>query len=180
MTTKPLLTAVLLSALALPGLVQAQTPAQTSPQSSAPVQDPAAAAATLPNAFAPPGSAAARAPAAVPVVPVAVTPPDLDPRALPALTGLIEAMAGGKPDYAVYSEPLAAAIREREAEYIRLMHDFGSIVTVLPIGRQDGADLFRIIFENADTQWVIGLFDDGKIGALQFRPTPTETDAPTE
>ena len=167
MPIKPLLTAVILSALSLPGLAAAQA-AQTSQQAAA-VQAPGAVAATLPNAFAPPGSA-----------PVVVAPPDIDVRALPALTGLITAMADGRPDYSVYSEPLAVAIREREAEYIRLMHDFGSIVTVLPIGRQDGADLFRIIFENADTQWVIGLFDDGKIGALQFRPTPTETDAPTE
>jgi len=31
-----------------------------------------------------------------------------------------------------------------------------------------------VLFTNAETEWMIGFNDDGRIGVLLFRPAPTE------
>ncbi|NBB52390.1 hypothetical protein GVN24_29325 [Rhizobium sp. CRIBSB] len=144
---------------------------------AAQAQTPPTAAATLPNAFAPSGSRSPVAPAPPPAVAVMEATP-LDDQAEPAIRAIVAGAQAGAIDYSVFSDDLAAVLRQQEADAIPLLQGFGEIVSILPVRRQDGANLLRVIFENADTQWVIGFYDDGRIGLLQFRPTPiTPADA---
>ena len=154
MTFKALLLA---SLLAVPGTGLAQTPPT--------------AAATLPNAFAAPGSRPAAVPVSSPAAPAAETVV-IDTQAEPTIRAIVAGAQAGAIDYTLFSDDLAAVLREQEAEAIPLLQGFGEIVSVLPARQQNGANLLRVIFEHADTQWVIGFYDDGKIGVLQFRPTP--------
>ena len=61
----------------------------------------------------------------------------------------------------------------RQAEYHVLLdpvQQFGALKTISHVGQQDGADLFRVVFEKQATDWVIAFNDDDQIAALLFRP----------
>lgn len=152
---KTLLIALSASALlAAPALASAQA-----------AQDKPTAAATLPNAFdgpaprpsaAPPAAATARATA--------------DSRSEPTLRAIVAAIQAGEPDYDVFSPDLAAKMREMEPQVTPLVQQFGELKTVAYEGEQNGADMFRLTFDNQATQWLIGFNDAGKVAALLFRP----------
>lgn len=145
--------------------------AQTPPARTPPVQTPPAgegvAAATLPNAFGgPPSSVRPAAPATPEAVP-AVT---ADPRAEPLLRTVIASVAAGAPDYEVFTPDAGAKMRALEAEITGLVAGKGDIVAILFQGKQDGADVFRVVFESgADTQWAVGLDAEGKVAFFLFR-----------
>ena len=144
----PIAAAVLgASLLALPVAAQTATPPASSP----------GAAATLPNAFAEP----APAPAAV--------APDIA-RAEQALRAAIASFQSGNVDYSVFSDDLAVQIREQATTVTPLVQQFGALKTISHVGQQDGADLFRVVFEKQATDWVIAFNDDNQIAALLFRP----------
>lgn len=86
------------------------------------------------------------------------------------LRTIIAGARAGTLDYALMTDDLAGKVREQEAAITPLLESFGALQTVEFVGRQDGADLFAVKFEKADTQWVIGFNDDGKVAALLFRP----------
>ena len=147
----PILAAAVLSAslLALP------VAAQTTPAPAT------GAAATLPNAF---GDSAAPARPA----PIAEAP-DIA-RAETALRSAIASFQSGQVDYSVFSEDLAAQIREQAAQVTPMVQQFGALKTIDHRGQQDGADLFRVVFEKQATDWVIAFNNDDQIAALLFRP----------
>lgn len=87
-----------------------------------------------------------------------------------ALRTLIAGAQVGTLDYTLMTDDLAGKVRAQETAIIPLLQGFGALQRIEFVGRQDGADLFGVVFANAATQWVIGFNEDGKVAALLFRP----------
>jgi hypothetical protein len=147
--------------------------AQTTPAPVTPAQDPTnkadVAAATLPGAFRAPGAPSA-APAAI--APAAQPPVAVDPRAEPALRAVIAAVQAGPLDPALFTEGVAAQMPEQEPPLRALLDGKGELVTIVHRGQHNGAEVFQALFENGDTQWVIGVDVAGKVAVFLFRETP--------
>ncbi len=142
---KPLLIAAAL--LLLPAAAQAQV-----------------AAASMPNSFDAPATAARAAPV------LAAAPTPANPRAEDVLREIIAGAQAGTIDYSLMSDDLAARVREQETAIQPLIAGFGPVQAVDFVGNQNGADLFAVTFANAATQWVIGFNEADKVAALLFRP----------
>ena len=67
-------------------------------------------------------------------------------------------------------DDLAAQIREQATTVTPMVQQFGALKTIDHVGQQDGADLFRVVFEKQATDWVIAFNDEDQIAALLFRP----------
>ena len=160
MKTIPMLTG--LAAIALASSAMAQTAPAQDPQSKADV-----AAANLPNAF---SGGPATAPAAV--APTAQPPAVADPRTEPALRAVIAAVKAGPLDTALFTENVAAQMPDQEPPLRALLDGKGELVTIVHRGQRNGADIYQALFENGDTQWVIGVDDAGKVAVFLFRETP--------
>jgi len=161
-----------LAALAFAGAAQAQTAPATPPPVL--VQAPAkegAVAATLPNAFSgSPRPAAAPTPEA-PDAPTAPTP--VDPRTEPALRMVIGAVRSSPTlDLAMFSDNTAAQMPEQEPRLRALLEGKGELVAIVHRGQQNGADIYQAVFENGDTQWMVGVDEAGKVAVFLFRETP--------
>lgn len=170
---RSLAVAALIAAMAAPAL--GQTAGQTAPtvdrtRSLAPASPPAAAA-TLPNAFDGP---AAAAPVAAPSQ-EEVTQADM---AEGALRAVIADLAQGRLDDALFTADLAGRLRPQLATLRPIVQEFGAMGEIEPQGLSNGANQFLVTFENAITQWVVGLNEDGRISALLFRPAPPESSEP--
>lgn len=127
------------------------------------------AAGALPNTFDDPAARAqAATPAPAPATPMASEPASAQSEDL--LRTLIASAQAGTMDYALMTDDLAAKVREQEAAVMPIIEGFGALVTVDFVGSQDRNDLFAVTFANAETEWVIGVNDDGKVAALLFRP----------
>ena len=126
------------------------------------------AAATLPNAFDEPtpvqGPRIAAAPATTPAV-----APDIA-RSEEALRAAIVAFQSGQVDYSVFSPNLAAQFRAEGPELAPRVKAYGALKSIAFVGQQDGADLFRVVFANQATDWVIAFDDNDLINGLLFRP----------
>nr|WP_314430690.1 hypothetical protein [uncultured Brevundimonas sp.] len=142
------------------GLMATAATAQTTPPRAN-----GAAAATLPDAF---GEPEPDRTAALPPRPAA-TAPDIA-RSEEALRAVIGSLQSDAIDYSMFSDDLATQIRERAADFTPLVRRFGALKSIDHRGQQDGADLFRVVFENQATDWVIAFNDDDRIAALLFRP----------
>lgn len=157
--------------------VQAQSAGQTAPTTSqtrslAPTSTPTAAA-TLPNTFDSPPSAtmtASPAPAQA-----EVTDADM---AEGALRAVIADLAEARLDDALFTEDLANRMRPQLAALQPVVQGFGALGEIELQGPNNGASQFLVTFENAVTQWVIGLSEDGRISALLFRPAPVVSSEP--
>lgn len=123
------------------------------------------AAANLPNSF----DQTAAAPAAPAIVQAMA-----DERSEDALRDFIAGAAAGEIDTANLSDDLITAISAQADQVTTLIQSFGAVQAVTFVGNRDGADLFSVLFENAETEWMIGFNDDGKIGALLFRPAAAQ------
>ena len=126
------------------------------------------AAATLPNAFGQPTQASAQAPAA-PAAPAAAEAPDIA-RSEAALRAVIASLQSDEIDYSVFSVSLAEQIRGRAAEFAPRVQQLGAVQAVEYRGQQDGAELFRVVFEKQATDWVIAFDAEDQIAALLYRP----------
>lgn len=162
---------------AAPVAVLAQSGSQTAPSTQT---RPGVAAGSAPNTFDNPAAqatapqAAARAAQAQTPAPAAnAQAPDVA-RAERTLREIIAAAQAGAFDYSVFSDNLASQIRPQAAQVIALIEGFGELRGVAYAGEQQGADLFEVVFANAETQWVIGFDENDKVGALLFRPKPEE------
>ncbi|MNE31396.1 hypothetical protein D3C77_296690 [compost metagenome] len=147
-------------------LFAAPTLAQTT-QPTAPAPGAGTAAATLPGAF--DESAAARPVQAPPAPAPAAQAPDVA-RAEAALRAVIAAFQSNQIDYAVFSADLADQIRAQAGQVAPMVQQFGALKSVEHRGSDDGADLFRVVFDNQATDWVIAFNEDDQIAALLFRP----------
>ncbi|WP_333610603.1 hypothetical protein [Brevundimonas bullata] len=150
----PILAAILCASLfALPVAAQTTPPAPTG----------GTAAATLPNAFGEPAAPAR------PAAPAVAEAPDIA-RSEQALRAAIASFQSGNIDYSVFSDDLATQIREQATTVTPMVQQFGALKTIDHVGQQDGADLFRVVFEKQATDWVIAFDDQDQIAALLFRP----------
>ena len=82
----------------------------------------------------------------------------------------IAAMQAGTPNYDDMVTELADAVRAGEASITPMIQGFGALQTLEHQGEVQGAQHYRVTFENAETDWFIALGDDGKIAGLVFRP----------
>lgn len=175
---RPSLLAATLFALAAPALAQTAASVQ-SPQtrSLAPTSAPApVAAATLPNSFDSPVTRTAppSAPIALPSA-GQVTEADV---AEGLLRAVIADLAGGRIDAALFTPDLAGRLTPQLPQLQPVVQGFGALGPIAPQGVVNGANQFLVTFDNAETQWVIGLNEEGRISALLFRPAPPVSSEP--
>ena len=173
--------ATALLALAAPAL--AQTPGQAVPmtgetRSLAPTSSPTAAA-TLPNTFDGPARApvAPAGPTAAAASQAGVTDADI---AEGALRVIIADLAAGQLDAELFTTDLANRLRPQLTTLRPIVQGFGELGTIEAQGLSNGANQFLVTFENAATQWIIGLNDEGRVAALLFRPAPPVSSEPEE
>jgi hypothetical protein len=123
------------------------------------------AAASLHNSFDQP----ATAPAAPPIVQAMA-----DERSEDALRDFIAGAAAGDIDTSNMTDDLVTAITDQSDQVSTLIASYGAVEAVTFTGKQNGADLFNVLFAEADTQWVIGFNEAGKVAILLFRPAPAQ------
>lgn len=128
------------------------------------------AAATVPNTFDGPAAQTAPAPqpAAPEVEPMSTTRANADSEA--TLRDFITAVQTDEIDYDIFTDDLAGKLREQEGQVTPLIKGFGTVQAVDFVGARDGVDLYAVTFATAETQWMIGLDEAGKVAALLFRP----------
>ncbi|ADK99358.1 hypothetical protein Bresu_0043 [Brevundimonas subvibrioides ATCC 15264] len=161
-----------LSVLTWAGPTLAQSLPSTQSRSLAPS---GGAAATLPNSFDAPARAPTPAPATAPTPPTAPTEVAV---AEAALRVVIEQLRAGTIDARLYTPGLAARLRGQLPTITPMLNGYGDLLTIEAQGTRDGAGQFLVTFDEAATQWVIGLDEEGLIAALLFRPAPPESSEP--
>jgi hypothetical protein len=160
--------------LAAPVLAQSTGTLDPARRSLAPTGAPAAAA-TLPNTFDGPATAAVVAPPVAAPSQAEVTRADM---AEGVLRVVIADLAQGELDAELFTTDLANRLRPQLATLRPVVQGFGALETIEPQGLNNGASQFLVTFANAATQWVIGLNDEGRVSALLFRPAPAESSEP--
>lgn len=129
------------------------------------------AAGAMPNSFDRPAQAAPQ-PAPAPAAPAAAmsqTPANAESENI--LRGLIAGLQAGTPDYGVMSTDLADKVREQAPAIKTLLESLGAVQAVDFAGSRNGADIYVVNFANAQTDWIIGVNEAGKVAALLFRPS---------
>lgn len=164
-------TATLFAALGLmtAGPVMAQA---TGPAPSRSLAPSGGAAATLPNSF--DGPAVPR-----PGIPVAAPGNQVTEAQMAeaALRAVIAQMQSGELDLALFTPDLGRQIESQMTTFTPLVQGFGPLRTLAAEGAMaNGAGQYSVVFENAETQWLIGLEEGGLIAALLFRPAPPAAD----
>lgn len=144
-------------ALALPSAALAQVAAGSVPNT---FDRPAEAPSAAPQAPAPAPQAAAE--------PLSPTPANVASEE--ALRTIISGLQAGTPDYSLLTDDLATQLRAQAPTILPLMQGFGAIQSFDFAGSRSGADLFVINFANAQTEWIVGMDEGGKVAALLFRP----------
>ena len=148
--------------------ITAPAMAQTMPSAqSRSLAPPSGAAATLPNTFDAP---------VVPVAPPAATPvPAESAVAAAVLRVVIDQLRTGELNPTLYTTDLVTRLRGQLPTIRPLLAGYGAIQSVEAQGTRDGAGQFLVVFDEAATQWLIGLNEQGLIAALLFRPAPPES-----
>lgn len=160
--------------LAGPALAQTAAPAQSSAQNR-PAAATGGAAATLPNAFDAPAEAApARA---APAAPAAASPAAVHV-AENTLRAVIEQLAAGDINEAMFTPEVASRLNASLGEYRSLIRGFGPLESIEAQAVSDGLGQFVVLFEEAATQWQLGLNEAGLVAALRFRESPPESSEP--
>lgn len=158
-----------LAALAGPVLAQATPQAQLAPRGGA--------AATLPNTF---DSRTAPAPAPVARPPAAPAGQVSDAQmAEGALRAVIEQFRAADIDERLFTPGVAAQLNGQLTTYARLIRGYGAVQSIEAQGAANGVGQFLVIFENAATQWQVGLEEGGLVAALRFREVPAESSDPS-
>jgi hypothetical protein len=168
-----------LSLTAAVALVAGPALAQTAPAGQAstqprPAAAPTGAAATLPNAFDAPATPARQGPARAPAPAPAVS----SQVAEATLRSVIEQFAAGEINEALFTPDVARRLNANLGEYMRLIRGFGAVESIEAQTVNNGVGQFLVIFENAATQWQVGLDAGGLIAALRFREAPPESSEP--
>lgn len=135
------------------------------------------AAGTVPNTFDRP--ATAQSAPRTPPQPVQAAPAAATPAMSPApanaaseeaLRTIIAGLQAGTPDYALMTDDLATQMRAQAPTILPLMQGLGTIQSLDFVGSRSGADMFVVNFANAETEWIVGMEEGGKVAALLFRP----------
>lgn len=126
------------------------------------------AAATLPNAFDRPAAGQTQAPIPAPAAPARSTTP-ANAASEETLRDFIAAVQTDAIDYSIFTDDLAAKVREQAATITPLIKGLGTVQAVDFTGAENQTDLYAVAFANGATEWMIGM-RDGKVAALLFRP----------
>lgn len=127
------------------------------------------AAGTVPNSFDRPAQAAP-----APVAPATLAAaPDIA-RSEEVLRDLIADAQGSGFDYAMFTDNLAGQLRQQADQVTPLLKSFGAVRTVAFERPEGQAHLFKVTFDNQETEWLIGFDADDKVAALLFRPAGAE------
>ena len=130
------------------------------------------AAATLPNTFdAPVAATPAPAPAAAPAV-------SNTQMAEETLRAVIEQFRAADIDERLFTPGVATQLNGQLAAYSRLIRGYGAVQSIEAQGATNGVGQFLVVFDNAATQWQVGLEDGGLVAALRFREAPPESSEP--
>lgn len=167
-------TAALVFALvAGPALAQT-TPTRSLDQSRS--LAPSAGAATIPNTFDSPAmTPAPRAP-----LPAAPAPQVTEAQmAEGALRAVIEQFRAADIDERLFTPGVATQLNGQLADYSRLIRGYGAVQSIEAQGATNGVGQFLVIFDNAATQWQVGLEEGGLVAALRFREVPPESSEPS-
>ncbi len=159
--------------LALPSAAFAQVAAGSVPN---PFDRPAGA--PVPSARPATPAPAAPAPAPAPAE-VTLSPTPANAASEETLRTVIASLQAGTPDYSLMTTDLATQMRTREATILPLIKGLGAIQSFDFAGSRNEADVFVVNFASAETEWFIGMDDDGKVAALLFRPAQEAAPAPT-
>ena len=74
---------------------------------------------------------------------------------------------------------MATQLNGQLANYSRLIQGFGAVQSIEVQGVSNGVGQFLVIFDNAATQWQVGLEEGGLVAALRFREAPAESSEPS-
>jgi hypothetical protein len=96
----------------------------------------------------------------------------IDLRAEPAIRAIVGGLQTGSLDYGLFTQSLGDQLRVQETAAAGLITSLGTLETIEYLDTQNGAGLFLVRFAEADTQWIVGLDDLGKVAVLLFRPAP--------
>ena len=162
--------ALVAAALAGPVLAQA-TPSTQALNQSRSFAPSSGAAATLPNTFDAPVATAPAAPAAAPAV-------SNTQMAEETLRAVIEQFRAADIDERLFTTGVATRLNGQLADYSRRIRDYGAVQTIEAQGAADDAGQFLVTFENAVTQWQVGLDETGLIAAVRVREAPPESSEP--
>lgn len=91
-------------------------------------------------------------------------------KALASLRSTIIGLTNEAVDYSTMTPDLATKIRGQTERMTPLLRQFGPLKNAQPLGVENGAEKYRVTFENQTTEWLIGFNDAGKIAVLLFRP----------
>lgn len=166
----PIMGALCIAAVAGPALAQT-TPSTQALNQSRSLAPSSGAAATLPNTFDRPTAAPA---AAAPVAP-AISNTQM---AEGALRAVIDQFRAADIDERLFTPGVASQLNGQLAEYARRIQGYGEVESIEAQGADGGAGQFLVVFENAATQWQLGLDDAGLIAAVRFREAPPESSEP--
>lgn len=164
--------ALALAVVAMAGSAVAQTATQNLNQGQTRSLAPSGgAAATLPNTFDGP---------AAPVTPLPAPRPQVTDAEIAeaALRTVIDQLRAGDIQEAMFTPDLSQRINSQMSTFSGIVQGFGDLQTVEPSGVDDGVAQYIVTFDNAATQWLIGLDEGGLIAALLFRPAPPESSEP--
>ena len=128
------------------------------------------AAGTVPNTFDRPAAAAPAPTPAPQAAPQAMSPTPANAASEETLRTIIASLQAGTPDYNLMTDDLATQMRGQAPTILPLMQGFGAIQSFDFVGSRSGADMFVVNFANAETEWIVGMEEDGKVAALLFRP----------
>ncbi|MFN3817226.1 hypothetical protein [Brevundimonas sp.] len=82
----------------------------------------------------------------------------------------IAALQAGTPNYDDMVPALADAVRDQEAAMAPMLAGLGGMQGMEHQGVVQGAQHYRVTFENGPTNWFIALDEAGKIASLFFQP----------
>ncbi len=157
--------ALIVAALAGPVLAQTSAPAQS--RSFAP-----GAAATLPNSFDGP-RAAPTAPTPLPAAPAGqVSDVQMAEAALRSIIGQLQA---GDIDESLFTPDAGQRLNSQLGAVTPMIKAYGELLSIEPRSGADQVGQFLVTFENAATQWRIGLEEGGLVAAVLFREAPAES-----
>lgn len=134
-----------------------------------------AAAANLPNAFDGPAVGPSIAAPLPPVSGAQVTEAQMAEAALRVIIGQLQA---GEIDEALFTPDLADRLNGQLATFTPIVKEFGTLQSIEAQGFPNGVGQFLVTFDNAATQWMIGMEEGGLIAALLFRPAPPVSSDP--
>ena len=146
------------------------------------------AAGTVPNTFDRPATAAPASrptpqPAQASAPAMSTTPANAASEE--TLRTIIAGLQAGTPDYGLLTNDLATQMRAQAATILPIIQGLGAIQSFDFVGSRSGADLFVVNFAQAETEWIVGIDESGKVAALLFRPaegsaTPSTTPSSTQ